>query len=95
MNHDRAEALADQVTQLRRELSLAEEGLANATQEIEAAKHDIERLMAVASAEATEAERLRYEISRLNHRCQAMGWLLYPHSDPPREAVAGDVGWPG
>lgn len=34
------------------------------------------------------------EIERLNQRCQAMGWSLYPHSDPPREAVAGDIGWP-
>lgn len=34
MSHDRAEALADQVTQLRRELSLAEEGLANYQQEV-------------------------------------------------------------
>jgi hypothetical protein len=38
VSHDRAEALADQVTQLRRELSLAEEGLANAVQEIEQLK---------------------------------------------------------
>src|SRR6185312_16324064 len=40
-------------------------------------------------------ERLRWDISRLNMRCEAMGWMLYPHSDPPREAVAGDIGWPG
>lgn len=37
----------------------------------------------------------RHDISRLNMRCEAMGWMLYPHSDPAREAIAGDIGWPG
>lgn len=50
------------VAQARGNLSLAEEGLANAMQEIEAAKHDIERLQAAASAEANEVERLRKAI---------------------------------
>jgi len=45
--------------QLRGNLSLAEEGLANYAQEIEGAKHDIDQLQAAASAEANEAERLR------------------------------------
>jgi hypothetical protein len=44
VSHDRAEALADQVTQLRRELSLAEEGLANATQEIEQFRKALEMI---------------------------------------------------
>ena len=38
---DRAEALADQVTQLRRELSLAEEGLANYQLEVERLRTEI------------------------------------------------------
>jgi hypothetical protein len=52
--------------QLRGNLSLAEEGLANAMQEIENAKHDIEnakhdieQLMASVTGEANEVERLR------------------------------------
>jgi hypothetical protein len=44
--------------QLKQELSLAEEGLANYAQELENAKHDIERLTAAASAEATDVERI-------------------------------------
>lgn len=45
--------------QLRGTLSLAEEGLANYAQEVKGAQHDIEQLMAAASAEANEVERLR------------------------------------
>lgn len=52
---------------LRGELTMAEEGLGKATQEIENAKHDIERLMTAASAEATQAERLRNALFR--HAC--------------------------
>lgn len=50
------------VEQLRQELSLAQEGLANYARELEAAKHDIERLTAAASAAATENECLRAAI---------------------------------
>ena len=44
--NDRAESLADQVTQLRRELSLAEEGLAKATQEIKELKDRLAKIAA-------------------------------------------------
>lgn len=88
--------------QLRNELCLYAQEIATLRNDLTAAqvendnaKHDIERLMAACSAEASEVERLRHQVSRLNMRCEAMGWMLYPHSDPPREAVAGDIGWPG
>jgi hypothetical protein len=56
--------------QLRGNLSLAEEGLANAMQEIENAKHDIEQLMASVTGEANEVERLRTERDELLKRIQ-------------------------
>jgi hypothetical protein len=59
-----------EIAQLKGELSLAEEGLANYAQ---------------------ETAKLRYEVSRLNLRCQTMGWLLYPHGQSAREAVEGDI----
>lgn len=81
------EAYADwrrKAEQAQRELSLAEEGLANYAQEIEAAKHDIERLTAACSAEATEVERLTAENANLraviDSRDQALGFEeLSPH----------------
>lgn len=45
--------------QLKHELSLAEEGLANYQQEVESLKHDVERVAKTAGIEATENERLR------------------------------------
>ncbi len=65
MTSARIAELMEDNRRLRQELSLAEEGLANATQELENAKHDIERLMAAASAEANEVERLRRQNERL------------------------------
>lgn len=50
--------------QLQGNLSLAEEGLANATQEIERLKHDVSRLTASLSAEVTHSERLRVVMIR-------------------------------
>ncbi len=50
-------------------------------QELKAAKHDIERLMAMASAEATEAERLRAELHAI--RNQSLVWAMScPHDCP-------------
>lgn len=54
---------------LRQQLSLAEEGLANYAQELANARHDIERLTAACSAEATEVERLKV------HMRNVAGWL--------------------
>jgi DNA anti-recombination protein RmuC len=75
-------ALFDECHHLRRELSLAEEGLANYQQELQNAKHDIERLMAAASAEANEVERLRTENQALraaiDSRDKAMGFEPMP-----------------
>lgn len=48
------------------------------------ARHDIERLMAACSAEASEVERLVV-------RCASLSALLFPRV--LREAVAGDIGW--
>lgn len=52
-------ALLAERTQAKQQFSLAEEGLANYAQEVKGAQHDIEQLMAAASAEANEVERLR------------------------------------
>ena len=74
----RLEQAADQLVELRGELSLAEEGLANAM-------HDIERLTAAASTEATESTRLRL-------RCEALAILLYgPVPERTREHVQREL----
>lgn len=71
----------------KREAQIAElnSDLTAARLELEGARHDINRLMAACTAEATRAE-------RLNVRVWALATLLYPYV-PPREAVAGDIGW--
>lgn len=53
------------IKHLGQELGLAEEGLANYAQELEGARHDIERLMAATTAEANEVARLRLELADL------------------------------
>lgn len=78
-------ALVREVAHLRGELSLANKGLANATQEIEQSERRCTELGA-------ELERAIDEIDRLVLRCAMMGALLYPRE--LREAVAGDIGWP-
>lgn len=71
--------LTQEVEDLRNELTAAR-------LENENAKHDIERLMATVTSEANEVERLR-------NRVWALAFLWYPDM-PPREAIAGDIGWP-
>lgn len=66
MSHDRAEALADQVTRLRRELSLAEEGLANYAQEVERLTKERDKYKETLRICSRESERqLREENERL------------------------------
>lgn len=88
--------LLDEIQQLRSTLSLAEEGLANYAQEIaslrndltacqlerDGLKHDIERLMATASTEVTESNRLQVALSDLHAQverfCAEQGeWEFY------------------
>jgi hypothetical protein len=77
-------ALARENEQLRQGLSLAEKGLANATQEIghlkreyaeldRAAQHDIEKLTAIASGAVTDNELLRKALEAANAELEATG----------------------
>lgn len=68
-----------QLAQLRGELTLAEEGLANYAQEV---------------ADLRQAyEYHKGNAERFKQRCWSLAVLLYPY-DAPREAVAGDLGLP-
>lgn len=62
--------------------------------DLTAARLELENTEGRLGSYLRDNERLRWDISRLNMRCEAMGWRLYPYSDPAREAVAGDIGWP-
>lgn len=84
--------------ELAQEVSTLRNDLTAARLERDEARNDLQEVTCgdvMYTSLGREVERLRHEVSRLNMRCEAMGWMLYPHSDPAREAVAGDIGWPG
>lgn len=63
------------------QLGMAEEGLANYEEEMEGAKHDIERLVQSVSGEANEVERLRAALKRYGRHkvsCPASGIFSPP-----------------
>lgn len=62
---------------LRQQLSLAEEGLANYAQELANARHDIERLTAACSAEATEVEQLKTKLLQLADKWEGSTAVAY------------------